>query len=105
MENRISAQLTQHALRRRQQRGIDPLAIDLLLAYGAERRSRGASLYFLTGATRRRLDAEIGKGAANRILQKMNLLVVENDDGDVVTVAHRTRRTRNHVARRANRQH
>ena len=105
MENELKIKFTEHASQRRQQRGIDPLAIDLLLAYGAERRSRGASLYFLTGASRRRLTDDLGGEVANRLMPKMNLLVVENDAGEIITVAHRTRRVRDDVSRRLGRTH
>lgn len=105
MDTNLPIKFTEHASQRRQQRGIDPRAVDLLLAYGAQRRSRGASLYFLTSEARRRLASDFGEHLANQLLPKMDLLVVESDQGEVITVARRTRRVRNDVSRRSNRLH
>ena len=105
MNSKPVIMFTEHASQRRQQRGIDPLAIDLLLAYGDQRRSRGASLYFLTTDARRRLASDFGEDLASRLLPKMDLLVVESDQGEVITVARRTRRVRNNVSRRTHRLH
>ncbi len=101
METDIDACLSRHAQQRIQQRGIDANAVQLLLTYGEEHRSRGASVFFLTASKRKALALELGKREADLLMQRLNLLVVEGNDGTVITVAHRTRRIRRDVARRA----
>jgi hypothetical protein len=84
--------LTHHASVRSQQRGIDPLIIDLVLTYGRVTRKRGANSYDLDGASRKSMMKGIGRRAYKRLEPMLDVFVVEADSGDVITVAPRNRR-------------
>ncbi|MEY2892239.1 MAG: hypothetical protein RJA98_2147 [Pseudomonadota bacterium] len=83
--------LSQHAATRCQQRGIPPLIVDWLLAYGAEQRSAGATRRFFDKEARRRLAHDFGAAVVDRMGDLLNLYLVEGS-GQVVTVAVRQRR-------------
>jgi hypothetical protein len=93
--------MTLHAAHRAAQRSIDMSRVDLLLSYGEAIRSRGANLYYLSARARRRLADDVGHDCARQLIDRLNIIVLESDNGHVVTVAHRTRRVRHGIARRA----
>ena len=80
---------TRHAKVRSQQRGIPPIAIDLLLQFGSrERTGDGCSKVFLDKRDRRRLLAYAGP--LNRQLETfMDIYLVVGPDEEVITAAHR----------------
>ena len=82
--------LTQHAHKRSQQRGIPPFILGLIIDYGNCKYSHGAEVYFLDKRGRQRLKRELGRKDYARIEDQLNVYVVL--DGCVVTVAHRTHR-------------
>lgn len=84
--------MTRHVQARAQQRAIPPFIVDLLLAFGTETRHRGAEVRYFDKEARRRLRHHLG----DRILRLIGEQVLDTygDGGQVVTVAHRTRRLR-----------
>lgn len=92
--------LTRHAQQRMQQRAVTPDAVSLLLDYGREQRSRGASLFYLDRAGRAELEKELGPARLRKLHHRLDIFVVEGDAGRIVTVSHRTARVRRDVATR-----
>lgn len=85
---------TAHGMARCQQRGVAQDALDLIVTYGREVRTHGASKFFLDRKSRHRL-ARIEDGAVLRRLDaKLNFYVVVADDGALVTAAPRRGRVR-----------
>ena len=84
--------LSTHARRRMQQRGISAAALDALLDFGRTARAgRGRELVFFDRKSRERLAREsvLAAGEATRVC---NSYAVVGSDGTVVTVGHRLRR-------------
>ena len=85
--------LTNHAAKRLQQRGIRPESVDLLLSLGsAEFDHNGACIYHLDKRSRRRIENELGADGMRQVETLSGLYVVVGGDGAVVTVGHRQRR-------------
>ena len=82
--------MTQHAQKRSQQRGIPPFIHGLIIDYGQCKYSHGAEVHFLDKAGRRKLQRELGRKVYARIEDQLNIYVVL--DGSVITVAHRVHR-------------
>lgn len=85
-------QPTAHARTRCQQRGISPMVVDLLVRFGAEVRSHGASKYYLDRRARSDLGKAVGREALRRYERKLNCYVIVADDGMLITAAPRTTR-------------
>ena len=85
---------TVHARSRCQQRGIVPAIVDLIVDFGAEVRSHGASKYYLDRKARTDLRRAVGSQALRQYEQKLNCYVVVADDGVLITAAPRTTRIR-----------
>lgn len=86
--------MTGHALKRQQQRGIPALSIDLVVRFGrSEPTGSGASRYFLDKAGRRRLQAYAGS-MAGLIESQMNVFAIVGADGALITVGHQHKRVR-----------
>jgi len=83
---------TAHAQTRLQQRAIPGAAVDALLAYGERRRHRGADIYYLSKAARRRVAGALGKECYNRLSRSLDTYLVVSDDGQIITAAHRHHR-------------
>lgn len=80
--------MTKHAKKRQQQRGIPPIVVDLLLDYGTEVRAPGqqtTKCYFDKPA-RRRLRLYAGR-LAPLFEEYLDYYVVIGADGSVITVA------------------
>lgn len=80
--------MTKHAKKRQQQRGIPPIVVDLLLDYGTEVRAPGqqtTKCYFDKPA-RRRLRVYAGH-LAPLFEEYLDCYVVVGDDRNVITVA------------------
>lgn len=85
---------TAHARARCQQRGVPELVIDMIVSFGAEVRSRGASKYFLDRKGRARLERVVGHEVVRRHERKLNSYVVISDDGMLITAAPRLHRVK-----------
>ena len=84
--------LSTHARRRMQQRGISAAALDALLDFGRTARAgRGRELVFFDHKARERLSRAkiLAAGEATRVCNSYAIL---GSDGMVVTVGHRFRR-------------
>ena len=85
--------LTAHASRRMRQRGLPPLILDWLYAFGEEQHDGhgGVVLYFNKQA-RRRIERSVGRNAVRRLADWLNTYAVVSSDGKVVTAGYRYRR-------------
>ncbi len=85
--------LTTHATIRLQQRGIAPWFVDLLLRHGdTAHDGHGATLRYVSKATRRRLAQVLTRQEYARAERWFDVYAVVSHDQCVVTAAHRTRR-------------
>ena len=88
--------LSQHARVRSQQRGIPPLAVDLLLQFGtSEAAEGGVRKVFFDKAARRRVAAYAGP-LADRLREYLDVYAVVGENDRIVTVAHRLDRIKRH---------
>ena len=85
---------TAHGRTRCQQRGVCGEAVELILSYGAEVRTHGASKYYLDRKGRSRLARTEGTEVIRRLEQKLNCYIVVADDGVLITAAPRRRRVK-----------
>ena len=86
----MHAPLTDHARVRMQQRGISPVALDVLLAYGREAHDhRGCRIVRFDKRSRRRAARELGAALLRRIERQLDAYAVIGPDDAVVTVGHR----------------
>lgn len=87
--------ITRHASQRCRQRGIEPMALELLARFGAEMHDgRGATVRYFDKASRRRMEREFGHRAVARLSEWTDAYAVVSGDGAVITTGHRTRRMR-----------
>lgn len=84
--------LSNHALTRSQQRGIQSDAMEVLMSYGASKYSHGCEVVFMDRAARQRARAALGKCAYAKVEPSLNTYLVIAEDGSVVTCAHRLSR-------------
>jgi ActR/RegA family two-component response regulator len=84
--------LTVHASTRMQQRAIPPIMIEWLMRFGAQRWSRGASVYEFDKDSRRRLRRHIGQRLFSSVEQWLGAYVVVGGEQRVVTAGWRQRR-------------
>lgn len=85
---------SRHGQARVQGRAMSPRAIDYVVAYGREQRSRGASKYYLDRQARQRLRQAMGEREFAQFGHKLDIAVVLGDDERLVTAMYRTRRIR-----------
>lgn len=85
---------TRHASVRRQERGIPPFVVNLLLEQGACTRHDGADVFYLDKEARRRVRRTLGDRIHAALEGYLDAYIVIGDDGRVVTAAWRTRRLR-----------
>ena len=84
-----TAPLTDHARVRMQQRGIPPVALDVLLAYGREAHDhRGCRIVRFDKRSRKRAARELGQ-AYRGVERYLDAYAVLASDDAVVTVGHR----------------
>lgn len=89
--------LTQHAVTRMQQRGINAQIVDFLLLCGTEVHDHhGATIVYFDKQARQRIQKQFGADQYRRLEQKLDAYAVVGDDGAVMTVGHRVRRIRRH---------
>lgn len=92
----MSANLTQHARTRMQQRGIRAAALDVLLDYGRiEHVDRGCEIVFFDKTARSRLLKQ-SPGAARDLDRVARTYAILGSDGAVITVGSRYRRIPRH---------
>lgn len=93
--------MTRHATQRSQQRSIPPLAVELYLRYGCASWHKGAEVYAMDKAARRRIARDFGGKRALRALEPLlNGYTVVGEEGQVITVGHRTHRHKRDVSRK-----
>ncbi len=86
---------TKHAVQRAQQRGIPPLIRDWLFAYGKENYDgNGAIIRYFTNDSIRKMERDFGREPVRRMSEFMRCYLVESNDGYVMTVGKRHRKTR-----------
>jgi len=90
----LDATYTLHARTRAQQRSLPPAIINWLLQFGHETRHNGADVFCFDKQSRKRLMRFLGATAFRRIEDLLDAYVVVSDDGQILTVGHRTRRLR-----------
>ncbi|HMW42695.1 hypothetical protein [Plasticicumulans sp.] len=87
------ASMSRHARVRQQQRGIPPLIVEWLLAYGShEHDGHGATIRYFDRAARTRLGRAVGTEVVERLGDLCNSYAVVAHDGTVITTGHRYRR-------------
>ena len=85
--------VSNHARARMQQRGVPPVLIELLDAYGATQHDhRGAEVLYFDKAARRRLQQAEGRDVYRAVEPKLNVYAVVARDGRLVTVGRRDHR-------------
>ena len=84
---------TMHADQRSRQRGLPPLVLQWLEAYGAENHDgHGAVILYFDKRARRRLEMAIGREPVRRMSEWLNAYAVVANDGRTITVGHRYKR-------------
>jgi ActR/RegA family two-component response regulator len=81
--------LTEHASKRAQQRAIPPIVVEWLMRFGAQRWSRGASVYEFDKEGRRRLRRHLGQRLFASIEPWLDAYAVVGGERRVVTVGWR----------------
>jgi len=84
---------TTHASVRAQQRGVPPLVMNWLLAYGEEIfDGHGGVLRYFTPRSIRQLEREVGQAPLKRLSEYLRCYLVQgSQDGNVITVGKRHR--------------
>lgn len=85
---------TKHAHTRMQQRCIRQRGVDAAIDYGSEHRTDDGYIYHLSKRVCRRLQRTLPPAEAREIMQLIDIYAVVSDDGQIITVGHRTRRIR-----------
>jgi hypothetical protein len=87
--------ITLHAHTRMQQRGLPPLVLHWLDAYGNESHDgRGAVIRHFTKQSRRRLERDVGREPVRRMHEFLDAYAVYGSDGTLITAGHRYDRIR-----------
>ena len=85
--------ISDHAVKRSQQRGIPVEAMNTLISHGRRRYSGGGVSYMMDRGSRRRARTAIGESTYKRIQPWLDCYVVVSfDQTNVITVAHRLRK-------------
>lgn len=83
--------MSQHANKRSQQRGVPPLIVDLLIQFGArEYDGKGAEIYFFDNKAKKRLKSYAG-GLISKLSEQLDAYAVISED-KVITVGTRHKR-------------
>ena len=86
---------THHAQSRLQQRGIPAVVIEYLEVFGTFIRCNGADRLIFDKAAQRRLCNHLGgNGGSKRFEKWMDVYAVYSETGQVITIAHQTKRHR-----------
>lgn len=93
----LNANLTHHAAKRMQQRGIPEQVLPLLLAFGKRAYDhRGACIISLTKKSRERIAQQVGATQFKHLESALDVYAVLDADDCVLTVGHRTQRINRH---------
>lgn len=93
----LISDVSTHAQTRMQQRGVTPVLLELLDAYGAtEYDHRGAAMRYFNKAARRRLQHAEGKDVYRAVEAKLNVYAIVARDGCLITVGRRDHRINRH---------
>jgi len=85
--------ITKHSADRMQQRGIPPLILDWLMAYGVtEHDHNGAEIHYFDKKAKRQMERDFGSQILRRLDDLLDTYLVVGVDGVVITVGHRTQR-------------
>ena len=84
--------VSKHAALRSQQRGINGQVIDALLAFGVQKRHRGADVYYFDRQTKNRAAKSLGGDYFRQYEKCLNSYIVVSDDGCIITAARRLTR-------------
>ena len=84
--------VSKHAALRSQQRGIHGEVIDALLAFGVQKRHRGADVYYFDRHTKIRAAKSLGNDYLRQFEKSLNSYIVVSDDGCIITAARRLTR-------------
>lgn len=89
--------LTNHAQARIQQRGIPTAVVESLLDFGREAHDhRGSCLIYFDRHARKQLRQACGAQAYKRFEPHLDAYAVVADNGEIITVGHRTHRINRH---------
>jgi hypothetical protein len=89
--------LTRHAQKRMQQRGINLQAIDYVLTYGREIHDHhGSCIVWLDKRCREKIGHAEGNKVIRSLHKHLNAYVVVDSDGWIITVGHRYKRVVRH---------
>lgn len=89
--------ITQHANTRMQQRGISKDTIEFLFEYGAEYYGgNNMRVLYFNRDSRAKLLSNLPKNIKARIGSQLNAYAIITDDGQIVTVGHRTKKITRH---------
>lgn len=91
--------LSRHGSVRLQQRGITMALVVTVMDFGVAQQAHGATRFFLDKRGRQRLASEMP--GALRAFNGLDIQVVVADDARLITAAHRTKRVRRDIQRRA----
>ena len=83
---------TMHASKRVQQRAIPPIVVEWLMRFGAQRWSRGASVYAFDKEGRRRLRGHIGQRLFASVEHWLDAYAVVGGEQKIITVGWRQQR-------------
>jgi hypothetical protein len=86
MEKTMNVIQTRHSEMRCAQRGIPPLIIEWL--FGEEQKARGATIFFFSKESKRRLCKEVGKQIVSQLSKYLRAYAVIRD-GVMITAGHR----------------
>lgn len=89
----MDAVLTKHASDRMQQRGIPPVIVDWLLAFGSTREQHSATVHYFDRRSRKRLARYTG-GLSSRIEHWLDVCLVLGRNNRVVTIFFRDQRVK-----------
>lgn len=88
---RVDFELSDHAAKRCQQRGVDSDVIDALLTFGEIVPQRGAEKYFMNKSARERAERAMGHAEYARIADHLDTYLVIRGS-KIITVGHMTQR-------------
>jgi len=84
--------ISKHAALRSHQRGINGEVIDALLAFGVQKRHRGADIYYFDRHSKARAARSLGDDYFRQYEKSLNSYIVVSDDGCIITAARRLTR-------------
>lgn len=82
--------MTNHAMKRCQERGIPPLIVDWLFTYGEEVYHRGRQIVYFDKTSKKEMRKFAGRQILAKLDKYLNSYLVK-EDGLVITVGHRTK--------------